>query len=322
MSPPPTEPPRPDMVWVRSGTFKMGSDDHYPEEAPTHQVAVDGFWMDTHQVTNAQFGRFVEETSHVTVAECQPDQALYPDAPPENLVPGSLVFHTTDGPVDLRQINLWWTWTPGACWQHPEGPGSDIERRKRHPVVHVAYEDVKAYLDWAGKELPTEAEWERAARGGIEGAAFTWGNDHTPGNKPLANTWQGEFPWQNLVNDGFEGTSPVGAFPPNDYGLFDMAGNVWDWTTDWWTEKHPTDADKPCCIPSNPRGGAIGGSYDHAAPQFRIPRKVVKGGSHLCAPNYCLRYRPGARRPQMVDTGTTHIGFRGIVRVRKDGDAS
>ena len=311
----PGEPPRPDMVWIPGGTFTMGSNDHYPEEGPTHQVTVDGFWMDKYPATDTQFARFVGETGYVTVAERPPDPSLYPGAPPENLVPGSLVFHKTQGPVDLRQINLWWTWTPGASWQHPDGPGSQVDDRDQHPVVHVAYEDAEAYANWARKTLPTEAEWESAARGGIEGAAFTWGDEHIPHGKPRANTWQGEFPWQNYVTDGFEGTSPVGSFPANGYGLYDMAGNVWDWTTDWWTGGHPEDRDKPCCIPLNPRRGTIEQSYDPHAPQFRIPRRVVKGGSYLCAPNYCLRYRPAARRPQMIDTGTTHIGVRCIVRV-------
>jgi sulfatase modifying factor 1 len=265
-------------------------------------------------VTNARFEHFARETGYQTVAERPLDPEDFPGAPPENLVPGSLVFQKTEGPVDLRQINLWWAWTPGACWRRPDGPGSHVRKRRHHPAVHIAYEDALAYAEWAGKSLPAEAEWEFAARGGLEGATFTWGDDHTPGGNYMANTWQGEFPWQNLVTDGFGGKSPVGSFPPNGYGVHDMAGNVWDWTSDWWTELHPEDADKPCCIPNNPRGGEIEQSYDPAAPQFQVPRKVVKGGSYLCAPNYCLRYRPAARRPQMVDTGMSHIGFRCIVR--------
>ena len=242
----------------------------------------------------------------------------YPGASPESLVPGSLTFHKTDGPVNLKYINQWWSWTPGAYWRRPEGPGSHLRKRKRHPVVHIAYEDAQAYASWAGKSLPTEAEWEFAARGGLDGATFTWGNEHFPNDRAMANSWQGEFPWQNLLQDGFEGTAPVGSFPANGYGLFDMAGNAWEWTEDWWTESHPEDAEKICCIPHNPRGGKMETSYDSSTPQFRIPRKVVKGGSHLCAPNYCLRYRPAARRPQHIETGTSHIGFRCIVRVNED----
>ncbi len=310
------------MVWVPGGTFRMGSEDHYPEEAPVHSVSVDGFWMDKFQVTNAQFAMFVRDTGYVTMAERPPDPELYPDAPEENLVPGSLVFQMTAGPVNLRYVDQWWAWTPGACWRRPGGPGTHIRKRQRHPVVHIAYEDAIAYAEWAGKALPAEAEWEFAARGGMEGAEFSWGDEHTPKGTYMANTWQGEFPWQNQVNDGFKDTAPVGSFPANDYGLYDMAGNAWDWTTDWWSEGHPEDADKPCCIPDNPRGGKKEQSYDPAAPQWRIPRRVVKGGSYLCAPNYCLRYRPAARRPQMIDTGTTHISFRCVVRMTDSASPS
>ena len=281
-----------------------------------HSVSVDGFWMDKFQVTNAQFAMFVRDTGYLTVAERPPDPELYPDAPAENLVAGSLVFKMTDGPVNLRFVDQWWAWTPGACWKRPGGPGTNVRKRQRHPVVHIAYEDAVAYAEWSGKALPTESEWEFAARGGIEGAEFTWGDEHTPNGKHMANTWQGEFPWQNQVSDGFEDTAPVGSFPGNPYGLHDMAGNAWDWTADWWTESHPQDPDKPCCIPDNPRGGKIDQSYDPAAPQWRIPRRVVKGGSYLCAPNYCLRYRPAARRPQMIDTGMSHVSFRCVVRIR------
>jgi len=308
------------MVWIPGGSFKMGSNDHYPEEAPVHEVSVDGFWMDKHQVTNAQFAHFAKETGYLTLAERAPDPALFPGAPPENLVPGSLVFHMTQGPVDLSQIFHWWDWKPGASWRRPEGPGSNVRKRQRDPVVHIAYEDAAAYADWAGKTLPTEAEWEFAARGGLEEKEFVWGDEHIPDGKPMANTWQGEFPWQNLVEDGFEGRAPVGSFAPNGYGLYDMAGNAWDWTEDWWSAVHPEDPDKPCCVPSNPRGGDVDQSYDPAAPQFRVPRKVVKGGSYLCAPNYCLRYRPSARRPQMVDTSMSHISFRCVSRPETNSD--
>lgn len=296
----------------------MGSEDFYPEEAPVHEVSVDGFWIDRYPATNEQFARFVEATGYVTVAERELNPADFPGAPAENLVPGSLVFQKTRGPVDLTNYTNWWVWTPGASWRSPFGPGSSIAGIEKHPVVHAAYEDAEAYARWAGKELPTEAEWERAARGGLEGKKFTWGDEHFPDGKAMANSWQGEFPWQNMLVDGFEGTSPVGSFPANGYGLFDMAGNVWEWTCDWYVHCHGNEVAQPCCGPAvNPRIASPEKSYDVRQPQFRIPRKVVKGGSHLCAPNYCLRYRPAARQPQMVDTGMSHMGFRCIVRNAK-----
>ena len=310
----PGDPPYQGMVWIPGGTFRMGSENFYPEERPVHQVTVDGFWIDKYPVTNAQFARFVDETGYVTVAERPPDPEDFPGAPAENLVPGSLVFHKTVGPVDLRYYDKWWDWVPGAWWREPEGPGSDIERRKLHPVVHVAYEDAAAYAAWAGKSLATEAGWEFAARGGLDSTNFTWGDEDFPNGKVMANSWQGQFPWQNLNHDRFEGTSPVGSFPANGYGLRDMAGNVWEWTDDWWTSGHPEEVEHACCIPVNPRGAPRGDSLDLGQPGTTIPRKVLKGGSHLCAPNYCLRYRPAARHAQMIDTGTTHIGFRCVVR--------
>jgi formylglycine-generating enzyme required for sulfatase activity len=289
----------------------MGSDDHYAEEAPMHRVQVDGFGLDRHPVTNAQFAAFVEATGYTTVAERPLDPAEFPGAPAENLVPGSLVFTPTPGPVDLRHLSQWWTWTPGACWHHPEGPGSTLDERDGHPAVHVAHEDALAYATWAGARLPTEAEWEYAARGGLDRAPFTWGDEARPGGRIMANTWDGpDFPWRSTGESGWLRTSPVGAFPANGFGLVDMAGNVWEWTDDWWTAAHPSDAAKPCCVPQNPRGGEEDGSYDPDQPQFRTPRKVIKGGSHLCADTYCLRYRPAARRPQMIDTGMSHVGFR------------
>ena len=301
-----------DAVWVPDGTFKMGSEDHYPEESPVHTVTVDGFWMCPTTVTNQEFAAFVAATDYVTVAERPLDPAEFPGAPAENLVPGSLVFVMTPGPVDLRHMSQWWTWTPGACWHDPEGPGGGIDDRLDHPVVHVAYEDADAYAAWAGHRLPTEAEWEHAARGGLEGYPFVWGDEAVPDGTYMANFWQGDFPWRNRANDGFAGTAPVGSFPPNGHGLFDMAGNVWEWTTDWYGDHHPADADKPCCVPANPRGPDIEASHDSAQPQFRIPRRVIKGGSFLCADEYCMRYRPAARRPQMIDTGMSHIGIRTI----------
>jgi formylglycine-generating enzyme len=308
-------PPHPDMLWIPGGTFQMGSADFYPEERPVHEVIVDGFWMDPYVVTNADFARFVDATGYVTVAERAPTPEDFPDAPLENLVPGSMVFRKRTGPVNLRDYSNWWAWVPGANWRHPKGPGASLEGLARHPVVHVAYEDAETYARWAGKELPTEAEWEFASRGGLTGATFTWGNEEFPDGQAMVNSWQGEFPWQNLLTDGHEGTSPVGSFPPNGYGLYDMAGNVWEWTSDWYEPRGSNPAVKSCCMGSvNPRVVSPEKSYDPQQPQFRIPRKVVKGGSHLCAPNYCLRYRPAARQPQMIDTGMAHIGFRCLVR--------
>lgn len=269
-----------------------------PEEAPAREVTVDGFWIQPYQVTNAQFTEFVDATGYVTVAERPVDPDDFPGAPPENLVPGSMVFQRTAGPVDLRHLNLWWTWTPGACWNHPRGPRSSLKGREQHPVVHIAFADAENYADWAGLALPTEAQWETAARGGLAGAAYTWGDEPEQAGERLANYWHGEFPY--LPETDYGTTKPVGSFAPNGYGLFDMAGNVWEWTTDWYGEDRATT---PCCAAD---------SLDPNQPQFAIPRKVIKGGSFLCADSYCMRYRPAARRPQMVDTGMSHIGFRCI----------
>jgi sulfatase modifying factor 1 len=309
----------PGMTWIPGGTFLMGSEDFYSEERPVHRASVDGFWMDEHPVTAAEFRRFVRETGYVTVAERPLDPADYPDADPDLLVPGSLVFRRTAGPVNLDDYTNWWEYRPGAYWKKPGGPGTTINGRDHHPVVQVAYEDVEAYAAWAGKELPTEAEWEYAARGGLDGAAFAWGDEHFPGGEPMANTWQGEFPWQNLKADGHEGTSPVGSFPPNGYGLSDMTGNVWEWTTDFFTPRHPDDVEHACCGPHNPRVTAPNASFAVGEPGEQFPRKVIKGGSHLCAPNYCLRYRPAARQAQMVDTSMAHLGFRCVVRSNEGG---
>ena len=302
------------MVPVPGGTFRMGSDDHYPEEAPVHRVTVGPFSVRAMSVTNRDYAVFVDATGYLTVAERPLDPAEFPGAPAENLVPGSLVFTMTQGPVDLRHISQWWTWTPGACWHRPEGPGSTIENRRDHPVVHVAFEDALAYAQWAGEDLPTEAEWEYAARAGADGTAFIWGDDAVPGGKYLANFWQGDFPWRNNEADGFAGTAPVGSYPPNALGLYEMAGNVWEWTTDWYADGHPADAETACCVPTNPRGPSVESSFDPGQPQFSIPRRVIKGGSFLCADNYCQRYRPAARRPQMIDTGMSHVGFRTVSR--------
>jgi formylglycine-generating enzyme required for sulfatase activity len=305
--------PLPGMVWVPGGTFRMGSETHYPEEAPAHDVTVDAFWMDAHTVTNAEFRRFVAATGHVTLAEKPANPDDYPGARPELLVPASVVFRPPPHRVDLRNHMAWWAYVPGACWRHPRGPDSDLEGLDDHPVVHVAFSDAEAYARWAGKALPTEAEWERAARGGLAGADYVWGDELAPGGRHLANTWQGEFPLENRLEDGFAWTAPVGSFPPNGYGLFDMAGNVWEWTSDWYEARHrvPTGG---CCGSRNPRGGVKEKSYDPCMPTTFIPRKVMKGGSFLCAPNYCRRYRPAARMPQPIDTSTCHLGFRCIVR--------
>jgi formylglycine-generating enzyme required for sulfatase activity len=308
-----------ETAWIPPATFAMGSNAHYPEEAPVRRVAVDGFWMDRFQVTNRQFATFVEATGYVTVAERPLDPNDFPGAPPENLVPGSLVFSMTPGPVDLRHLNQWWTWTPGACWKHPDGPRSSVAGREDDPVVHVAYEDAEAYAAWAGKSLPTEAEWERAARGGVDGATYIWGDEPEGTDERLANYWHGDFPWRH--DDGYGARAPVGSFPPNGFGLHDVAGNVWEWTSDWYAER-VRDTGPPCCVPANPKGGRREDSSDPAQPQFPIPRRVIKGGSYLCADTYCLRYRPAARRPQMIDTGMSHIGFRCVIRPAQPGEAT
>ena len=306
------------MVFIPGGEFRMGSDRHYPEERPAHRVGVDGFWMDRHLVTNAEFARFVAETGHLTFAELPPDPADYPGALPEMLYAGSLVFVKPPGPVERSQIGNWWQFVRAADWRHPRGPSSSLAGLEQHPVVHVTYSDAEAYARWAGKELPTEAEWEFAARGGLDGATYAWGEEFMPQGRPMANTWQGEFPWHNRVEDGYEGTSPIETFPPNGYGLYDMIGNVWEWTVDWYHSSHPSESLKSCCTPRNPRGGAEQDSYDPRQPDIRIPRKVIKGGSHLCAPNYCRRYRPAARFPEPIDTSACHLGFRCIVRASHD----
>jgi formylglycine-generating enzyme required for sulfatase activity len=291
------------MVWIPGGSFAMGSTDFYPEERPIRRVEVDGFWMDEHPVTVAEFRRFVKATGHTTVAERSPDAADFPEADAAMLVPGSLVFVKPLAPVPLDDFRNWWAWVPGADWRHPGGPSTTLAGRERHPVTHVAYEDARAYASWAGKQLPTEAEWEYAARGGRDGAVFPWGDELTRRGRFMANTWQGEFPWENTLDDGFEGTSPVKSYPPNGYGLYDTVGNVWEWTSDTYTVHGATGpagtTAVPCCGPTAESGTA---------------EKVIKGGSHLCAPNYCLRYRPAARQAETVDTSTCHLGFRCIVR--------
>ena len=289
-----------DLVTIPAQTALLGSDAHYPEEGPTREVVVDAFAIQQHQVTNAQYAEFVDATGYLTVAERPVDPADYPGAPAENLQPGSMVFQRTAGPVDLRHLSQWWTWTPGACWKHPRGPRSTLRNREAHPVVHVAFDDAAAYAEWAGLALPTEAQWEVAARGGLAGAAYTWGDEPERAGQRLANYWHGEFPY--LPDSGYGQAAPVGSFPANGYGLFDMAGNVWEWTLDWWGDPRNVES---CCAED---------SYDPAQPQFAVARRVVKGGSFLCADSYCMRYRPAARRPQAVDTGMSHVGFRCVAR--------
>ncbi|MFM1798238.1 MAG: hypothetical protein RLZZ117_516 [Cyanobacteriota bacterium] len=316
-------PPAPGMVWIPGGRFLMGSNAHYPEEAPAHQVRVEGFWLDRAPVTNAQFLKFVKATGHRTLAERPADPALYPDALPERLAPSSIVFVPPSAKAGLGDPYRWWRYVAGANWRHPEGPGSSLKGRESHPVVHVAHEDALAYATWAGKALPTEAEWERAARGGLEGVEFAWGDELHPGGQPRANTWQGVFPHHNSRLDGWERTSPVGSFPANGFGLLDMIGNVWEWTDDWWLEHRELQAAEGeqgeamageqagvegCCASRRQR------SIDPASQHGDMPRKVVKGGSFLCAPNYCQRYRPAARLAQGIDTSTCHMGFRCVVR--------
>jgi sulfatase modifying factor 1 len=311
-----TEPAAPSsMVWLPGGEFTMGSEHYYPEERPRRQVHVDGFWIDRAPVTNREFAAFVSATGHRTVAELPLDPAEYPGLAPEMTAAGSLIFERSGGPVDLSNPGNWWQFRAGAWWREPLGRGSGIALLEDHPVVHVAYADALAYAQWAGKTLPTEAEWEYAARGGVEDAEFPWGEELAPGGRMLCNYWQGAFPYQNLLLDGFERTSPVGHFPANGFGLYDVVGNVWEWTVDW--NAAPPSGGKPpgaCCVAVNPRGGSLAGSYDPAQPQLRIPRKVIECGSHLCALNYCQRFRPAARIPQMIESSTSHTGFRCVRR--------
>ncbi|OBG81156.1 sulfatase-modifying factor 1 [Mycobacterium sp. E802] len=292
-----------ELVELPGGSFRMGSTAFYPEEVPVHTATVGAFAIERHPVTTAQFGEFVEATGYVTVAERPMDPALYPGVDEADLAPGALVFVPTDGPVDLRDWRQWWDWAPGANWRHPFGPDRE-PAAPDHPVVQVAYPDAAAYAAWAGRRLPTEAEWEYAARGGVDGT-YAWGDDANPGGRVMANTWQGHFPYRNDGALGWRGTSPVGSFPPNAFGLADMIGNVWEWTTTRFTAHHQPDADAPACCP--------------AADPDPMVNQVLKGGSHLCAPEYCHRYRPAARSPQSQDSSTTHIGFRCVAEVKSAG---
>lgn len=302
-TPPADLPKEEGMVLVPGGTFAMGNEDasvgYVDEEAPVVEVTVDPFWIDTHEVTNRQFEEFVNETGYVTVAERRPEPEDFPGVPEHLLVPGSLVFTPQTNADTAGNISQWWQWVPGASWRNPDGPDSDLDGRWDHPVVQVAYEDVQAYAEWAGKRIPTEAEWEFAARGGLEGKPYSWGDDFDPtaeSGKPLANTWTGEFPAQNTIADGYYRSAPVGSFPPNGYGLYDMAGNVWEWTDTWFHPGHEV------LEPTQEQ------SHDPQEPG--VPKRVLKGGSFLCAPNYCARYRPAARSRTTPDSGMSHLGFR------------
>jgi sulfatase modifying factor 1 len=289
----------------------MGSDKFYSDEGPPQRVRVPAFELDEHPVTNADFAEFIAATGYLTVAEKPLDPTEFPDLPPQDLTPGGLVFTPSAGPVDLGDWRQWWRWSPGASWRHPLGPGSDTVGREDHPVVQVAFADASAYATWAGKRLPTEAEWEFAAKGGMpDGLTYAWGNEARPDGALMANTWQGRFPYLNTGANGWNGTSPVRSFPSNGYGLFDMIGNVWEWTDSYYSPRHnagPGSHDPAAGCACAPRPAQ---DHKNAKMESGIPRRTLKGGSHLCAPEYCLRYRPAARSPQAEDTATSHIGFR------------
>ena len=303
------------MIWIPGGEFTMGtnSEKGRPEEKPAHRVRVDGFWMDETEVTNEQFAAFVESTGYKTTSEKAPVleeimKQVQPGTPPpkkEDLVAGSLVFQPTKGKVNLDDYSQWWRWTPGADWRHPEGPASNLEGRANHPVVHISWDDAVAYCKWAGKRLPTEAEWEFAARGGLENKFYVWGDEPFSAAKPQCNAFQGSFPNSNAKSDGFERTAPVKSYPPNGYGLFDMAGNVWEWCADWYKVDLYAEQAKLGVV-ANPKGPAK--SFDPRHP-FE-PRRVQRGGSFLCSDDYCMRYRPSARQGSTADTGMSHVGFR------------
>ena len=312
------------MVWIPAGEFAMGSEAEgaWPDEGPVHRAFVDGFWMDEHEVTNGEYRRFVEATKYVTTAERAPEveellKQLPPGTPPpapELLVPGSLVFVPTDGPVSQDDYRQWWKWTPGASWRYPEGPGSSIDGKVEHPVVHVSWDDAAAYARWAGKRLPTEAEWERAARGGLEGKPFVWGDEPPSDKAVFANIWQGRFPDQNTASDGFTRTAPVKSFRANGYGLHDMAGNVWEWCSDWY-ERDLYKSRLGKGVVKNP--GGPDRSLDPSRPL--MPHRVQRGGSFLCNDSYCSRYRPSARHGGASDTGMSHLGFRCVKEGTRGG---
>ncbi len=303
------------MVWIPGGTFNMGTADEmgWEEEKPVHKAKVNGFWMDVHEVTNEQFKNFVVSTGYITDAEKAPSleeimSQVPPGTPPPDsadLVPGSMVFMIPEQAVPLNNYAHWWKWIHGANWQHPEGPESNIEGREAHPVVHISWNDAQAYAKWIGKRLPTEAEWEFAARGGLKNKKFVWGDEAPSDTKVFANTWQGTFPSENKAVDGFTGTAPVKSFAPNGYGLYDMAGNVWEWCNDWY-DKHLYQAYDKDDVQDNPQGPA----KSHDPDQPYLPLRVQKGGSFLCHDSYCQRYRPGARQSSSPESGMSHVGFR------------
>jgi formylglycine-generating enzyme required for sulfatase activity len=304
----------PDMVWVPGGVFARGSDNPKMRDArPIHRVALDGFWMDRTAVTNEQFARFVEEKGYVTVAERTPLAKDFPGAPPEKLVAGGVVFTPPGGPVSLANHLLWWSYVKGANWRHPEGPKSDLKGREKHPVVQVAWDDAAAYAEWAGKRLPTEAEFEHAARGGLEGGKYPWGNELKPDGRWMANIWQGRFPYENTEEDGYRGPAPVGSFPANGYGLFDMAGNVWEWCHDWYRHDEYLRLSLGRQPVSNPQGP--GDSHDPSEPG--VAKRVMRGGSYLCTDQYCTAYEAGARGKGAPDSGTNHVGFRCVKSAEK-----
>ena len=297
----------PGMVWVPGGEFDQGSDEEMFQDArPIHRVGVDGFWMDATEVTNAEFKRFADETKYVTIAERVPRAEDYPGALPDMLVPGSVVFSPPKKAVSLNDHYQWWNYVKGASWRHPEGPASSIAKRMDHPVVHIAFEDAQAYAKWAGKRLPTEAEWEFAARGGLAGKKYPWGDEFRPGGKYMANTFQGHFPEKNTAEDGYVATNPVKAFRPNAYGLYGMAGNVWEWVSDWYRADYYALLAAKGGTARNPPGPSD--SFDPSEPG--VQKRVQKGGSFLCTDQYCSRYMPGGRGKGTPDTGTNHLGFR------------
>ena len=293
------------MVWIPGGEFWMGADE-FPDAQPWHRVYVDGFWMDKTEVTNEQFARFANATGYLTVAERTPRAEDFPGAPPENLVAGSVVFSPPDHPVKLHDHFQWWSYINGANWRHPEGAQSTIKDRGKYPVVHIAYQDALAYAKWADKRLPTEAEFEFAQRGGLDRKPYAWGEELRPGGKFMANTFQGHFPDKAVVEDGFERAAPVASFPPNGYGLYEMAGNVWEWTSDWYRQDYYQTLAAAGGVARNPKGPAD--SVDPSEPG--VKKKVHKGGSFLCTDQYCARYISGGRGKGEPDTGTNHLGFR------------